>query len=230
MLSSNRQMALWLMATTLPACALAEDPIRTYDRVEFSVAASASVATDTVVAYLSRQMEGENAATMADQVNKAVTQSVKQIKQIPDIKVETADYQTTPLYQDDRLVGWRVRQSIRLESSNLPKLSGVLGDLQQNLNLDGINYGVTPESMKRAEDALIEQALASYQQRAERVTHGLGRARYRIVALQITNNAMPVHPGMMAARPMAMAEGPTVEPSERKVQVNVMGTIELLTE
>lgn len=230
MLSSNRTMALWLMTTTLPACALADDPPRTYDRVEFSIAASASVATDTVVAILSRQMEGENAAAMADQVNKAVTQSVKQIKQIPDIKVETADYQTTPLYQDDRLVGWRVRQSIRLESSNLPKLSSLLGELQQNLNLDGINYGVKPESMKRAEDALIEQALASFQQRAEKVTQGLGRARYRIVALQITNNAMPVQPIMMAARPMAMAEGPTVEPSEKKVQVNVMGTIELLTE
>lgn len=228
MSSITRTKALMLCAAVLPAPAWAEGALAFYDRVEFTVTASSEIATDNLVAYLSRQMEGDGAGALSDQVNKAVSQAIKLIKQSPEIKAESAGYETTPLYQDERLVGWRVRQSIRVESGNFARLSALLGDLQQNLNLDGINYEVTPESMRRAEDSLTEQALASFQQRAEKITRGLGRARYRIITMRITNPILPIQPGMMGARSMAAA--PNLEPNEKKVQVSVTGTIELQTD
>ena len=222
-----------LIPATLLLCSLtanAEDTPLTYDRIDLSASADGEAANDILVAVLSRESEGPSAAPLADEVNKAVDQAIKRIKQVPEITVQTLDYQTLPTYQKQRITGWRVRQSIRLETRNAGKLSNLLGDLQQQLNLDSIGYSVSPEKMKEAENQLISAALKAFQQRADLITHELGRSRYRIVAVRVETAGAP-HPIYRAGRAMAMeaAAPPTIEAGEQKVQVTVSGTIELQT-
>jgi predicted secreted protein len=223
-----------LCILVLSVCRLtsaAEDTPLTYDRIDLSASAQGEVANDILVAVLFRELEGANAAPLADEVNKSITQAIKRIRQVPEIKVQTVDYQTLPVYQKERITGWRVRQAIRLETADAAKLSALLGELQQQLNLQSIGYSVSPAKRKEAEDTLIAQALKSFQQRAELVTRELGRARYRIVALRVDTGGPVPRPPFMAARAMA-AEAvapPSIEAGEQKVEVNVSGTIELQT-
>lgn len=212
--------------------AVAENNPLTYDRVDLSASAQADAANDTLVAVLFREMEGPNAAPLADEVNKSISQAIKRIKADPEIKVQTLDYQTLPVYQQERITGWRVRQSIRLETKDGAKLGGLLGELQQQLSLESIGYSVSPEKLKQMEDQLIGEALKSFQQRADMMTRELGRSRYRVVAVRVETSGPPIRPVFMANRAMAMgaAAAPVaIEAGERKVQVNVSGTIELQT-
>jgi predicted secreted protein len=206
-----------------------EDVPLTYDRVKLSVSAQGEVLNDTLVAILFKQMEGPGAAALADEVNKSVAQAIKRIKQVPEIRVQTLDYQTQPVFQKERITGWRVRQSIRLETKEVAKLGTLLGEIQQQLNLQSIGYTVSPERLKEMEDKLIPQALKAFQQRAELVSRELGRSRYRIVTLHVGTAGPPLRPIVMSARAQAMeAAGPVaIEAGEQKVSVNVNGTIEL---
>jgi len=221
-------------AAATMSTAHADDTPLTYDRVDLSATAQGQVGNDILVAIMFRQMEGASAAPLAEQVSKSVAQAVKYAKQTPEVKTQTMDYQTTPMYQDDRIVGWRVRQSLRLESADSAKLSTLLGELQKTLNLDSIAYEVSPDRMRQAEDSLIEDALKQFQQRADKVTRTLGRSRYRIVSLRVLSPSPIGRPMMMAVQPAAMQEAgmtpPTLEPGEQKVQMNVSGTIELQAE
>jgi len=208
-----------------------EDVPLTYDRVDLSVSAQGEVSNDTLAAILFREMEGPGAAALADEVNKSIAEAIKRIKQVPGIQVQTLDYQTLPVYQKERITGWRVRQSIRLETKDIASLGTLLGEIQQQLNLQSIGYSVSPERMKEVEDRLIPQALKAFQQRAELVSHELGRSRYRIVALRVETAGPPLRPAFMAARaaPMEAAAPVAIEAGQQKVTVNVNGTIELQT-
>jgi len=219
---------VWMLC---PVTVASEEKPVTYDRVDLSASAQGEAPNDILVALLFREMEGPGAASLADEVNKAVTAAIKQIKQVPEIKVQTMDYQTMPVYQKERITGWRVRQSIRLETKDIGKFGSLLGDLQQQLNLQSIGYSISPERMKAIEDKLIAEALKAFQQRAELVTRELGRSRYRVVALRVETAGPPPRPFLGTARAMAMdAAAPVaIEAGEQKVEINVSGTIELQT-
>lgn len=208
-----------------------ETPL-TYDRIDLSASASGEATNDILVAVLFREMEGPAAGPLATEVNKTISDAIKRIKKSPEISVQTLDYRTQPVYHQERVTGWRVRQSIRLETRDAGKLSSVLGELQQQLGLESIGYQVSPEEMREAEDKLIGAALKAFQQRAELITRELGRTRYRIVTVRVETAGPPIRPIFGTARAMAMeaaAAPPPIEAGEQRVHVNVTGTIELQT-
>jgi predicted secreted protein len=186
---------------------------------------------DILVAVLFRELEGPAAGPLASEVNKTIADAIKRVKQVPEISVQTLDYRTQPIYQKERVTGWRVRQSIRLETRDAVKLSSLLGELQQQLGLDSIGSEVSPERMREAEDKLIASALKAFQQRADLVTRELGRTRYRIVTIRVETNDSSPRPFYGATRAMAMeaAAPPPIEAGEQPVHVTVSGTIELQT-
>lgn len=143
--------------------------------------------------------------------------------------MQTAGYQTSPIYQKERIGGWRVKQSIRLESTDAAKLGGLLGELQQQLHLESIDYETSPQRRKEAENGLIKEALGAFRQRAELLTRELGRSRYRIVALRVDTGGVPVRPMAPGIRAMAAeAAAPVpIEAGTQRIEVNVSGTIEL---
>lgn len=211
-----------------PATANEDKP--TYDRIAFSVSAGTEVENDTMTAVLFARKEGPDPAALSNEVNKAIAAAMKRARQEPAVTAQTLDYQTHPTYQNGRPSGWQVRQSIRLESKSPEPLARLIGDLQSTLALGSVDYSISPEKLKEHEDKLIDQALAAFRDRAERVTRNLGRAQYRIVSVQVnTVNRPPVRPmrmGTMAAE-AAPAVPPTFEPGKDRVEVEVSGTIEL---
>ncbi|MEW7991321.1 MAG: SIMPL domain-containing protein [Candidatus Thiodiazotropha sp.] len=212
--------------SSLPA---GESPLH-YDRIKLRSSASAEVENDTLIAVLYAQQEGSEPAALSDGVNRLITQAVGEAKLSEGIKVQTLGYQTSPIYQQQRLTGWRVRQSIRLQSLHSGRLSQLLNKLQSSLALESISYTISPSQREKVGEALTLQAIDAFRKRADLVTKQFGRERYRLVEMAIESSDRPYQPRHMRANMMALersAAAPTLEAGSQTVRIEITGTIEL---
>ena len=211
--------------------AFAQTAPLTFDRIHLSASANAEVANDILVAELYAFQEGQDAARLTNDVNAAIAWALEKAKASKAIKVQTLGYQTQPVYRNQRLDGWRVRQSLRLESIEPEQLAKMIEPLQERLRLQSVSYSISPKRQREAEDALLVDALAAFRARAELVRKELGAATYRLVELRVDGGGGPQPmPRMAMAMDMEMraaATPPALEPGTRDVQVTVTGTIEL---
>jgi predicted secreted protein len=225
-------LPLLLMTAIITAPALAHDTPLTYDRINLSASAGEEVENDTLVAMLYAQREGNDASQLAEQVNKLVKNAVSKAKRTDGVKVQTQGYNTNPIYRKQVLTGWRVRQSIRLESKDSAALSELIGDLQKELGVSNISYAVSPERRKEVEGKLISKGIAAFTQRAQQVTKDLGRQEYRLVEMHVSTSNAKYDPfrggrGMVMMEKADVAAPPTLEAGTRRVEVSVSGTIEM---
>jgi len=221
-----------LLTSMIVTSAWAKDEPLTYDRVSLSTGANAEVENDTLVAILYSQREGANLQTLANVVNSNISQAVKKSKQTANIDVQTLGYQTNPVYDKQRLSGWRVRQSIRLESKDSTQLSKLIGELQRTLAVESINYSVSPEKIRETEDKLIVEAVDAFTQRAKLITNQFGRSNYRLVDIHINTAGAPIRPLQMRSATVAMesVSAPTIEAGKQDIRITVNGTIEMQLE
>jgi predicted secreted protein len=219
--------ALALTAFVSNAIAREEAPV-TYDRINLSVSAEQQVDNDTLVAVMYAQQEGNDPGRLAREVNQRIQRAVERAKKNPAIRVQTLDYHTSPIYRKELLAGWRVRQSVRLESQESAALSELIGDLQQELGVENISYAISPQRRKESEDRLITEAIGRFKQRAKMITTEIGRPGYRLVEMNVnTTGYAPRAPQVRAMAMEAQAAAPILEAGTQRVEVRINGTIEL---
>lgn len=213
----------WLVA------AQAQDaPI--YDQVDLNAAASQDIDNDLLIAVVFAEVEANDQADAADAVNEAITWAAGRSRRIDGIEVQTTTYTTRPVYANGRrIVGWIARQSLRLESTEPQLLSELLGELQQRVAVQSIDYDISDAARDAAEERLIAEALAQFKRRAELIAGELGRDGYRIVRLSVGNSGVFVTGARNRALAFAEADmaQPEIEAGTQAVSVNVNGTIEL---
>jgi predicted secreted protein len=211
-----------------PFQAFAHDTESHYDRVHLSASAEQQIENDTIIATLYAEEEGSNPTQLADLVNKKIEWAAKRVKKHKDIKLQTNSYSTNPVYNKNKISRWRVRQSIRLESRNMAKVSELLGLLQDKLALQGMQFAVSSELKTKTDDSLIADALSAFENRANQVAKQLKRKSYKIVDINIsTSGNARQHNLNVRSAMMESVSAPTVEAGEQTVQVTVSGSVEL---
>lgn len=230
---SKTHLPYWLpliVATVLlPLVAGADDDVTHYDRISLQAMASAEVENDILEATLSVHREGSNPSLLSEEVNSTIQWAIGEAKKVSGVTVQTLGYQTNPVYQQQRLSAWRVRQSLRLESRDIAKLSQLIGKLQERLAVGRVGYRISTQRRNNVEESLITEAITLFQQRAELVAKQMGRSRYRVVQMSIDTGGAPMQP-MMRAEMSAMADArisPNFEVGAQTVRVSIHGTIEL---
>lgn len=201
-----------------------------YDRVGFTVSAEKDVENDVLTAVMSASQTGQDTAKLADEVNQAVAWAMEIAKKETAVESRTLSYTTNPVYQDGRVNGWQVSQSIELKSKDSKVLSGLLGTLQAKLRIEAVDYSISTEVRKGLEEQLITEALATFKQRAGQVQQNMGRADYRVVRLDIQTAADFPQPQMRMAMDASYASAPaapTLDAGKQKVRVNIAAEIEL---
>jgi predicted secreted protein len=176
------------------------------------------------------QKEGTELAPLSDQINRLITQAVKQAKQHDNIKIVTLGYQTSPRYHQQQMTGWRVRQSLRLESEDSQAMSKLIGGLQSSLALQSINYNISSKRRLEVEERLTTQAIEAFRKRAEQVTKQMNRKHYRLVEMTIQTTDQQPPPYRVRASTMALGGGssaPTLEGGSQNLRVEISGRIEL---
>ena len=208
----------------------AGEPEQRYNQISLDATASAEVENDIMIASMYVQLEGANVSELSSQVNRKINWALEQLRSHDNIKVETESYSTSPVYKKNQIIAWRVRQSIKLESKDMALLSELIGELQAQLNLDGIAFDVSREKREQQTEALIDKALAAFSARAKQIANNLQHDRYKIVNIHVSTSSISPRSNYRSGGVM-MAEAAVAAPDfsggERTLTVRVNGTIEL---
>jgi len=221
-----------LLALLLPAAATAAEPAPRYNTVSLQASAQRELPNDLLTATLSIEVNEASAAGVAKAINAALNRALRIAQQETAVRAWSGNNQTFPVYtRGNQLQGWRGRGELRLESKDFEAASKLIGKLQSSLQLQGIQFGVSPEARAAAENALIGEAIAAFKARAEIVQKALGGRGYKLQNLDVSSGHRGPIPRMAMARPAMAAESvapPALEGGVSTITVNANGTIEIL--
>lgn len=222
-------MFVCLMVAVAPWAVHADDKTPE-DQVSFQVEAGREVDNDRVIAVLVATAEDKRSSSLAESINQSMRWAMDKAKTFPEVKTGSGSYQTYPVHDNNKIVRWRGRQQLQLEATDVDRLSALVGELQSRLQVQSMQFSVSPKRRQQLEDGLIEQAMAAYQARASLVTGALGAKGYDLISLSIhTSGRAPVVP--MRAEAMAMnsaaAAPPAIERGTSRLTVQVSATIQL---
>ncbi len=219
---------LFILVLSAANLATAADDTPRYNQIHFQVERSRPVDNDRMQATLSLTAEDDNAARLADQINRTMDWAVKTAKVRAKIEVRSGSYRTYPVYDKTKIQRWRATQELLLEGSDFAELGGLIGQLQERLQVTSINFSVSAERRRAVEDELITQALDAFKQRAELVRKQLAAKGYRIVDVAINSGGGQPVPMMRGlAMEAASVAPPALEAGTSTLSVNVGGVIEL---
>jgi predicted secreted protein len=230
-----KQSAGWFVLLVqlllLPLIASADSEL-VEDQVSFQVEVGREVDNDRVVGTLAATAEKRDPAELAKQINDTMVWALAQLSDKQVIKPNSGGYQTYPVYDDKKIVRWRGRQELRLESSDVDSLSRLIGSLQARLQIQSLQFSVSEDKRRDVESTLIEEALQAFQQRAEIVRKSLGASAYRLMDVKLhtggVQRPVPVRAEARASLAHASVPGPALEQGTTRVTVQASGRIQLL--
>ncbi len=220
---------LWFLLLSVGGATQAAEPPERFNQISFQVRAAESVANDRMQVVLAVQGEDENAAVLADRLNKTMAWALAQARAQSGVEVRSGGYATQPVYRKEALVGWRAAQELVLQGGDFAQLGALIGTLQERLQLRSVAFSVAPQTRAEVERRLIDRALEDFKRRADQVRANLGSKTYRIVEASIQTEDQPVHP-MPIVRAQAMSESvapPAFEGGDSEIRVGVHGVIQL---
>jgi predicted secreted protein len=224
-------MRIMLMALLfLPLAASAQSPETLFNLVSLNAQAERDIPNDLLTAMLAAEAEGTDPAQLADGVNRAMQRALASALAYKTVQARSTGYQTSPVYDKNRVTRWRVRQELRLESADFAAATELIGKLQANLMVTGLTLSVAGETRRKAENALMAEALAAFDERARVVRDAMKAKGYRVRDLQVSPGSAPPRPVFaMAARAMSSESltQPAVEPGSTRILITVSGTIQL---
>jgi predicted secreted protein len=213
----------------VPLAAAAQAPETLFNLVSLNAEADRDMPNDLLTATLVAEAVGTDPAQLADGVNRAMQRALSTALAVKSVKARSGAYQTIPVYEKGRVARWRVRQELRLESADFAAATELIGKLQASLMVTGMNLSVSAEARRKAENALIADALAAFGARARAVQDAMKANGYRVRDLQVSpgGGSEPRPMLAMAARALHDAAPPAVEPGITRILITVSGTIQL---
>lgn len=220
---------LVILGLNASAPALAEAPALA--TVELSAQASQDAKNDLATAVLYLERTGPDAAALAAEVNREITAALDIARAEKSVAVRSGNASTWPIHDKDepgRIAAWRMRSELRLESTDLPAMSALIGTLQTRLALAQVAMQPAPATREKAIEGATVDALHAFEARAALIAGTLGK-KYRIVHLAVGDSGfVPPMPRMRMATMAAEAAPAPLEGGESQVSVHVSGRIELL--
>lgn len=236
----GRLAAAALLAGTLASAALAASPEKRGEGTAVLMTGSAEVevANDEAVAQFYLEVQDADLQKAQSQVNQRVAEGVAQLKRAdPKAQIETSGYSSYPVYTagtQRKLVGWRVRQSVSLRTSELASLPRTVQAGQQVLALGGIDFRLARATRARVEAELIEQAIENVNAKVQRAARALNvppdRVRLEELNFGVTPTAISIAPRMRMESMAASApvEEPQFDAGRTMQQLTVTARARLL--
>lgn len=203
-----------------------------------SGAAEIEVPNDEAALAFYLEVQDPDLAHAQSQLNQRVAAGVAALKRAdPKGQVETAGYGSYPVYQSGsgrKIIGWRVRQSVSVTTTDLTNLPQTVAAGQQQLALGSIEFRLSRAAREHVEGELIQRAIANVNARVAAAAQALNvpAARLRIEELNFgipTGGRPPPIPmaRMAAAEPVA---DPQLDAGRSLQQVSVSAKVRLLAQ
>lgn len=224
-------LALSLATLTADAAEVLQPPA--LPTADISVEASRPAPNDQFRAQVYYEATDASPSDLARKVNSVVAQALQTSRSYPAVKVRTGSSMTYPVYGKNvrNIEAWRMRSVLALESNDSAALSELLGKLQQNMVVGGLNAAPSAETWKKVEDQAITDALTAFEARAKLVAANLNK-KWKIKHVSINTGGIQQKPIMALARNASLmateAVAAPIEAGDSTVSVSVNGQIELL--
>ncbi len=211
---------------------LAHAQAETYNRVDFQVEAAHEVANDLLVAGMSLEIQDKQPARVAQQINAALNEAIKKASAFNSVKTSSGNQRNYPVYgKDNQVDAWRGQGEIRLESRDFKAAGELIMQLQSSMQLSNLQFTIAPETRLQTENALIDEAIKTFQSRADSIRIAMGAKSYKVVHISINSGGMPpqYQPQLMrgaAVSSMAIPE-PEFAGGESRMTVQISATIEI---
>jgi predicted secreted protein len=212
--------------TVLPSHA--QSPLTPQPVINISASATAALPNDRMFAWFRAEADNADPVAAAGEVNARMAKALSRAKAVKGVLAATTAYSSFQVTERNQPTRWRVAQTLQLESGDFAALAALVTKIQSEdaLVLSGINFSVSPEARRAAEDTLTEQAIKSWQARAQNAARGFGAAGWRAghVTIQTGDFARPPLPMLRAAGAPAVAAAPVAtEGGTSDVTVTVSG-------
>lgn len=244
--SRNFMLSLMLATTSLASHAQAVSSAQTSGtRVVVAASGELTVPNDQARATLMLEEQDKDKSVAASRVNQKMKQGIEIVKrEDAQASLKTLGYFTYAIYADEAqhqpnkpraIIGWRVGQSLEVTTTNLTSLPKTVAAAQSVLGLSGVEFGLTPASSKKLDDALIAAAYQNLNQRIASIARAMQRSPADAVVETldyegsgnfVSAEAAP-RPMMMraAAKVQDAVAEPSFEPGESTVSMRVVGNI-----
>jgi predicted secreted protein len=200
-----------------------------YNQITLHAEASSEVAYDRMQVTLYSEAQHQDPAQLAAQTTEAMNKALQRARQAKGVTVSQGGRNSYPVYGEDgeKIVAWRERAELRLESGDFTALSELTAGLLQTLKMGGMDFSVSDAIRKQNEDALLKDAVAAFRGRAQLATEALGGSDYRIVSLSLGSGGYQPVMRNFAMKSMEAMPTPDVEAGTRQVSISADGVIEV---
>ncbi|NHZ63448.1 DUF541 domain-containing protein [Massilia sp. CCM 8694] len=203
---------------------------------------------DQVVATFFIEEQDKDKAAAASRVNQKMKQGTDIVRrEDPKAILKTVGYYTYPIYpevvprpdgqpQPRPLVptGWRVGQYLEVKTTNLANLPKMTAAVQKVLALNGLNFGLSPDTTRKLDDERIAATYRNLNERVASLAKAMGRTLAAAVVETVDFEGSGNYAGQQDSAPMmlrsAKAESaevaePSFEPGETTLQMRLVGKV-----
>lgn len=188
------------------------------------------VTPDELVVSLQTQQAGKDLAALNQQAAVAAEQLQQQLRRFPELVLRSQRMQTHMDYQQGRLQGWRVRNSLTLTTTRAEAFDRFWKAAGAQLELLSMDYQPSDGLRHRTRQQLIAMAGAAFRDKSQELATTLGFKGFEIreVTLQEpqVDGPMPVMAAMTARS--AVVAAPVVQEGQARLTLRLAGKIALL--
>ncbi len=194
--------------------------------------ASAEIPNDVAVMKLFVERQAENPAAAAGEVAQALDEAAGQARAVPDVQVRTGGVGTFPQHDPKgKIVRWRARGELILESKDFPKLSALSARLNPLMQIAQIRFQLSNEARQREETRLIRAAIEAFRRKAAQAAEAFGYRGVTIREVSVSSGPSrgepPVPYRAQALSVPAEAAPVPLEGGRTEVAVTVRGSVQM---
>ncbi|MBU9629423.1 SIMPL domain-containing protein [Burkholderia multivorans] len=202
--------------------------------LSLSSQASADVPQDIIHITLFYEQQAKDPGSLTSALNQRADAALAQAKGVSGVSAHTGAFSVYPSTdRDGKISAWRGRTEVVLESRDFAAASKLAGQLSNLMQVANVEFSLSPEAQRAAEQKLTTEAIKSFRARADEAAKAFGYSSYTIRDLNVGSgrNVQP-YPRMMAmaAAPMdsaKMSAPIAVEGGKATVSVTVNGSVQM---
>ncbi|WP_321804733.1 SIMPL domain-containing protein [Burkholderia sp. BCC1993] len=202
--------------------------------LSLSSQASADVPQDIIHITLFYEQQAKDPGSLTSALNQRADAALAQTKGVTGVTAHTGAFSVYPSTdRDGKISAWRGRTEVVLESRDFAAASKLAGQLSNQMQIANVEFSLSPEAQRAAEQKLTTEAIKSFRARADEAAKAFGYNSYSIRDVNVggSRNVQP-YPRMMAmaAAPMdsaKMSAPISVEGGKATVSVTVNGSVQM---
>jgi len=171
----------------LPAAHADEAPYYNYNQISFQVSVAREIAHDVMQLTLYHEAQDANPVRLAEQTTTAINKATLKARQVTGITMQTGRRYVTAIHgkEGQEIIAWRERAELHLESTDFAALSRLASDLSGEMKMAGHSFLVSKSRQQEIENALIDEAITAFRERAQIATQALGGKSYKLLNLNL---------------------------------------------